>query len=186
HPGGRQQAEAEKARRDERGRGAPGPPGAAAGGEGGDQEARARPGGGPQTARGGLVIRRGRPAGLAAGLLAVLVSAVRPLDAQTVSVRARADRRSVEENGQVVLTVEVYGTSLGEVAPPDVSGISDFDIVGGPMTSNRFQWVNGQTSSTRSYTYFLRPRRIGTQKIPALGLLVNGHPYRTDPIEIEV
>src|SRR5436309_5318053 len=106
--------------------------------------------------------------------------------AQDVGVRARVDRDSVVEGGQVALTVEVSGTSLGEVAPPDVSGITDFDIVGGPMSSNRFQWINGRTSATRSYTYLLRPRRTGSQRIPPLGLLVNGQTYRTESIDVEV
>jgi len=106
--------------------------------------------------------------------------------AQDIGVRARVDRASVAEGGQVALTVEVSGSSLGEIAPPDVSGITDFDIVGGPMSSNRFQWINGRTSATRSYTYLLRPRRTGSQRIPALGLLVNGRTYRTDPIDVEV
>ena len=106
--------------------------------------------------------------------------------AQDIGVRARVDRDTVVEGGQVALTVEVSGTSLGEVAPPDVSGITDFDIVGGPMSSNRFQWINGRTSATRSYTYLLRPRRTGSQRIPPLGLLVNGRTYRTEPIDVEV
>src|SRR5439155_6468117 len=83
-------------------------------------------------------------------------------------------------------TVELSGPSLGEVSPPDVSGITDFDIVGGPMTSNRFQWINGRTSASRTYTYALRPRKTGSQRIPPLGLLVNGRTYRTEPIDVEV
>ncbi|MBI1950589.1 MAG: BatD family protein, partial [Acidobacteria bacterium] len=106
--------------------------------------------------------------------------------AQEISVRARVDRASVAEGGQVVLTVDVSGPTLGEVAPPDVSGIVDFDIVGGPMPSSRFQWINGRTSSTKTYPYALRPRQTGTRTIPALGLLVGGRTYRTQAIDIEV
>jgi hypothetical protein len=119
------------------------------------------------------------------GLVAALHGAV-PAAAQDVGVRARVDSTSIAEGGQVVLTVEVSGPSLGEVAPPDVSGITDFDIVGGPMTSNRFQWINGRTSATRTYTYALRPRKTGSRRIPPLGLLVNGRTYRTEPIDVEV
>ena len=106
--------------------------------------------------------------------------------AQEIGVRARVDRARVGEGGQVVLTVDVSGPSLGEVAPPDVSGIVDFDIVGGPMPSSRFQWINGRTSSTKSYAYVLRPRQTGTRTIPSLGLLVGGRTYRTQSIDIEV
>ena len=54
------------------------------------------------------------------------------------------------------------------------------------MTSNRFQWINGRTSATRTYTYALRPRQTGSQRIPPLGMLVNGRTYRTEPIDVEV
>ncbi len=130
----------------------------------------------------------GRPrlAGCLPGFLVAVLAAAVPAGAQDIGVRARVDHTSVVEGGQVMLVVEVSGAALGEVAPPDVSGVTDFDIVGGPITSNRFQWINGQTSATRSYTYLLRPRKTGSQRIPPLGLLVNGRTYRTDPIEVEV
>ena len=106
--------------------------------------------------------------------------------AQEINVRARVDRNRVGEGGQVILTVEVSGQTLGEVAPPDVSGIVDFDIVGGPMPSSRFQWINGRTSATKAWAYALRPRQTGSRTIPALGLLVGGRTYRTQSIDIDV
>ena len=121
-----------------------------------------------------------------AGLLLAFAWAAPSALAQDISVRARVDRARVAEGGQIVLTVDVSGPSLGEVAPPDVSGIVDFDIVGGPMPSSRFQWINGRTSSTKSYAYALRPRQTGTRTIPPLGLLVGGRTYRTQAIDIEV
>ncbi|HYS78208.1 MAG TPA: BatD family protein, partial [Candidatus Dormibacteraeota bacterium] len=87
---------------------------------------------------------------------------------------------------QVVLTVEVSAANLGDVAPPDVSGVVDFDIVGGPMSSSRFQWINGRTSATKAFAYVLRPRKTGALAIPPLGLLVGGRTYRTGSIDVEV
>jgi len=106
--------------------------------------------------------------------------------AQEINVRARVDRNRVGEGGQVILTVEVSGPTLGEIAPPDVSGVVDFDIVGGPMPSSRFQWINGRTSATKAWAYALRPRQTGSRTIPALGLLVGGRTYRTQSIDIDV
>src|SRR5262249_29241206 len=141
---------------------------------------------GQAAARGGLVrSRRLALAAMLGGLVAALLGA-RPAAAQDVAVRARVDSASVAEGGQIVLTVEISGATVGEVAAPDVSGISDFDIVGGPMTSNRFQWINGRTSATRTSSYALRPRRTGSARVPPLGLLVNGRTYRTEGIDVEV
>jgi len=106
--------------------------------------------------------------------------------AQEINVRARVDRSRVGEGGQVILTVEVSGPTLGDIAPPDVSGIVDFDIVGGPMPSSRFQWINGRTSATKAWAYALRPRQTGSRTIPALGLLVGGRTYRTQSIDLDV
>ncbi|HXU11872.1 MAG TPA: BatD family protein [Candidatus Binatia bacterium] len=106
--------------------------------------------------------------------------------AQEINVRARVDRSRVGEGGQVILTVEVSGPTLGDIAPPDVSGIVDFDIVGGPMPSSRFQWINGRTSATKTWAYALRPRQTGSRTIPALGLLVGGRTYRTQSIDLDV
>ena len=106
--------------------------------------------------------------------------------AQEINVRARVDRNRVGEGGQVILTVEVSGPTLGDIAPPDVSGIVDFDIVGGPMPSSRFQWINGRTSATKTWAYALRPRQTGSRTIPALGLLVGGRTYRTQSIDLDV
>ena len=127
--------------------------------------------------------RLGAGAILAAAWLAVAAPSAL---AQEINVRARVDRNRVGEGGQVILTVEVSGPTLGEVAPPDVSGIVDFDIVGGPMPSSRFQWINGRTSATKSWAYALRPRQTGSRTIPALGLLVAGRTYRTQSIDIDV
>jgi oxygen tolerance protein BatD len=118
--------------------------------------------------------------------LGALLAGTAPAPAQDVTVHARVDHDNIAEGGQVVLIVEVGGPSIGEVAPPDVSGITDFDIAGGPMTSNRFQWINGRTSAMRSYSYALRPRRTGSLRIPPLGFLVNGRTYRTEAINVEV
>jgi hypothetical protein len=126
---------------------------------------------------------------LAAGIMmtgAWLAVAAPAALAQDISVRARVDRARVGEGGQVILTVEVSGSTLGEVAPPDVSGLVDFDIVGGPMPSSRFQWINGRTSATKAFAYALRPRSTGSRTIPALGLLVGGRTYRTQSIDIDV
>ncbi len=114
-----------------------------------------------------------------------LVLGAEPARGQEASVRAQVDRTRVDEGAQVVLTVEVSAANLGDVAPPDVSGIVDFDIVGGPMSSSRFQWINGRTSATKSFAYVLRPRKIGSLTIPPLGLLVGGRTYRTGSIEVE-
>ena len=119
-------------------------------------------------------------------LLALVAAAPRPAAAQDVSVRATLDKTRVAEGDEVVLSVEIAAPSMGRVAPPDVSRLTDFEIVGGPSSSSRFQWINGRTWSTLTFAYVLRPRRVGSNTVPSLALLVQGRTYRTEPIGLEV
>ncbi|MGH9750712.1 MAG: BatD family protein, partial [Candidatus Polarisedimenticolia bacterium] len=123
-----------------------------------------------------------RPA--AALLLAALASSAAL--AQEASVRARVDRSRVHEGEEVALIVEVAAPSLDRLGPPDLSRLQDFDVVGGPSRSHSFQWINGRTSSTMTFTYALRPRGAGVKRIPSLGVLVQGRTYRTGTIDVEV
>ncbi|HKN47524.1 MAG TPA: BatD family protein [Candidatus Polarisedimenticolia bacterium] len=108
------------------------------------------------------------------------------INAQDVTVRAEARPTQVAVGDRVVLTVEISGTSIEQTAPPDISSLDEFDVLGGPSVSTRFQWINGRTSSSRTYTYELRPKRAGSLTIPPLGLLVQGKTYRTRAISIQV
>ncbi len=124
--------------------------------------------------------------GLLPALALILAAPVAAPFAQGITVRAQAQPTRVNDGDEVHLAVEISGESLDQVAPPDTSQIEDFQIIGGPSTSTRFQWVNGRTSSSRTYSYVLRPRHVGTLTIPSLGVLVRGQTFRTRAIEIEV
>ncbi len=119
-------------------------------------------------------------------LLVCLAAPAGPLRAQDVSVRAQVAPTRVGEGEEVTLSVEVAAPSFDQVAPPDISRLEDFDVVGGPSVASRFQWVNGQTSSSRTYSYALRPKRTGVLTVPSVGLLIRGRTYRTRPLQVEV
>src|SRR5262249_7324874 len=83
----------------------------------------------------------------------------------------------------VHLTVEIVGPSLDRVGPPDMTVLEDFDISGGPGVSTRYQWINGVSTSSRTYTYSLTPKKTGKATIPSLGLLVQGRALRNRAID---
>jgi hypothetical protein len=117
--------------------------------------------------------------------LAILAPA--PLRAQEqVRVRAQVDRLEMMEGEDIRLIVEIIGPSLDKVGPPDLADLGDFTLSGGPSVSTRFQWINGVSTSSKTYTYALTPNRTGKATIPPLSLLVQGHTYRTSPIDVEV
>jgi hypothetical protein len=70
----------------------------------------------------------------------------------------------------------------GTFEPPK---FADFDVVGGPNQSTSMSIVNGHTTQTASFSYFIKPRNTGLLHIePAY--YVNGpeNNYETQPIEI--
>lgn len=63
---------------------------------------------------------------------------------------------------------------------------NDFNIVGGPNQSVSNSWVNGVRSFSKSYTYFLSPKRKGELKIGQAIIEIDGEVYKTSPKTVEV
>ncbi len=126
---------------------------------------------------------RARFPGSMAVLLALAAGAALADDAV---VRAFLDRTEISAGEEITLSIEIAALSLDQAAPPDISRLEGFDVITGPSVSSRFQWINGRTSASRTYSYVLRPDGTGTLTIPALGVLVQGRTYRTRPITLTV
>lgn len=122
-----------------------------------------------------------------AAVLALAGLAAVPVSAQGhVQVRALVDRAEIGEDEDLRLVVEVIGPALDKVGPPDMSDLGDFQISGGPSVSTRYQWVNGVSTASKSWTYMLTPHTTGKVAVPELSLLVDGRTYRTRAIDVTV
>jgi len=62
----------------------------------------------------------------------------------------------------------------------------NFTIVGGPNQSISTSWVNGKRSYSKTYSYFLAPKKRGTFKIDQATIEIEGETYKTNPITINV
>ena len=118
--------------------------------------------------------------------LAAALPAVPAAAQEQVRVRAQVDRFEMGEGEDLRLVVEVIGPSLDKVGPADMGDLGDFDISGGPSVSTRYQWVNGVSTASKSWTYMLTPRKTGKLAVPELSLLVGGRTYRTRAIGVTV
>jgi BatD DUF11 like domain len=67
-----------------------------------------------------------------------------------------------------------------------VPAFTDFVVVGGPMQSSSFSTINGSSSSSVSYTYYLQPKAIGTFTIQPATAIVDGKAIKSNAIAIEV
>ena len=99
-----------------------------------------------------------------------------PYCAQEASVTAELSPNPVGVDEQVSLTITVVG---GGAERPQIPKINGLKLVGGPSVSNQFQWINGQSSSSQSFTYVLLPEAEGTVKVPAIAVRANGKTYHT-------
>ncbi len=67
--------------------------------------------------------------------------------------------------------------------PPSFDG---FTVVGGPNQSVSHSWVNGKRSFSKTYSYFLTPKNLGTTRIEPATIEIKGETYTTAPVTIKV
>lgn len=101
--------------------------------------------------------------------------------------------------GQVQFTANVSKNKLGvnerlrvdfvmnedgdNFTPPQ---FSDFTVVGGPNQSVSQSWVNGKKSFSKTYSYFLAPKKRGNLTIGQAEITIEGTVYKTSPVQVEV
>jgi hypothetical protein len=105
---------------------------------------------------------------------------------QDVQVTASIGSDSVGVQDQFQLTVTVSGKDSGDAEPPRVASFKGFRIVSGPNVSTQFQWINGRTSSSKSFIYVLLPEKEGQFTIDPVEIRAGGKAFRTQPLQIRV
>jgi len=120
------------------------------------------------------------------GIIALMLWAETSLGwAGDIQFQASVDRTEVELGETLTLTFEIQGAGMS--APkPKLPDLSDFRVVSGPNESSSFQFINGQTSSSKTTSLVLQPLREGTFTIGAAELTYDKKLYRTDPITLTV
>ena len=80
--------------------------------------------------------------------------------------------------------LEVRFTAMnikGEFEPPK---FNDFEVIGGPNQSSTMRIVNGKSSQSASYSYFIKPKETGVCYIEPAYLLGEAEQFETRPTEI--
>jgi hypothetical protein len=108
-----------------------------------------------------------------------------PARAADLTVRARVDRTIATLNDQVTLTIEASGT-MRQVGTPKLPPMdADFSVYSAGSSTN-MSWVNGAMTSSRTWTYRLIPKGVGSFTIGSVEVEFGGDVYSTEPIEIEI
>lgn len=124
-----------------------------------------------------------RQAPLLLALTVVIATVTAAAAAPSLDVRVEPPRIGVEDVTRLVVRV---GEPTGAVARPEITGLDNLELAGGPSTSNEIQVVNGRVSRTMSFTWVLRPRAVGQATVGAVSVAVDGTTLVSDPVTIEV
>ncbi len=119
----------------------------------------------------------GAYAALGAGGYAALVASA----AAAQSVAATVDRNEVTLEEQMLLSVRVEGANVR----PRLPGLPDFKVLE-RGTSRQMSIVNGQVSSSISYSYVLVPQRAGRFTVGPATIEVGGQTFASQPFEVAV
>lgn len=102
------------------------------------------------------------------------------IQAQSLSVELSTD--SVLIGNTIMLKFHIEDSEAEFEAP----AFENMDIVGGPNFSSSVQIINGEMSSEKNITYYLRPKEIGTFYIPPAYLVDKNYTLETEALELRV
>ena len=102
-------------------------------------------------------------------------------------VTASVDSDSVGVLDQFEFSITVSGKDSGDAEAPRIqSSLRNFRVVSGPSVSTQFQWINGRTSSSKSFTYSLIPEKEGQFTVDPVEVRVGSKVYKTQPLQVRV
>lgn len=99
---------------------------------------------------------------------------------------ASVDHSQISINDQFQLSFTFSGSSvngLKNFTPPD---LANFMILSGPNQSTSMEFVNGSSSASITYSYYLKAKAVGKYGIGSASVEYNGKTYKSDPISVEI
>jgi len=110
-----------------------------------------------------------------------IILTVTSLNAQ-VQFEAIASKKKLGVNERLRIDFEMNQDGDNFV-PPSFAG---FEVVGGPNQSVSHSWVNGKRSFSKTYSYYLAPKKLGKFTILQASIEIDNVVYKTSPIKITV
>lgn len=91
------------------------------------------------------------------------------------------NKLGVNQQLRIEFTVNKQGADHFELPK-----FENFEILAGPSSSISQSWVNGRASYAQSYIYFIKPKRIGSFKIPSASIEYKGKRIKSNSVQITV
>lgn len=105
------------------------------------------------------------------------------LGAQSTKFVVSVNKNPISTGERLVVNFELMNGNGTNFIPPS---FHDFKLLGGPNQSSSYQFVNGRTSSSQSFSYILMPYKEGEFTIGSASIVADGKKMQTDPISIKV
>jgi oxygen tolerance protein BatD len=103
------------------------------------------------------------------------------LQAQEVKFTVEISSDTLLVGNYFELKYTIENASAKNFEPPRLQNLH---IVGGPNTSTRMSFVNGEISQSTTYTYFIEPPDIGSYTIPPAFLTTDDVSLEVPPIDV--
>ena len=97
---------------------------------------------------------------------------------QTLTAKISSDHLGVSENFKVVYELQGNGNQF---TPPSFEG---FLVLAGPNKSSNMQWVNGEFSSSTTFSFLLRTTKEGTFEIGPASVTYKGKKIQSKALEV--
>ena len=104
--------------------------------------------------------------------------------AEDIQVTSTFDKRSVQVNEEIRLSIRITGAA-GNIQAPRLPSYQGFDTFYTGRASH-ITFVNGRSSSTVEFSYVLVPRTAGRFTLDPIDVTVQDRTFRTERIDIEV
>ena len=105
---------------------------------------------------------------------------------QDIAVSADVTPKIINLNETATLRVTISADQqLGTIAPPQLKALPEFNVSYGG-SSSQYNLTGNQLSVSVTWTYFLKPKKIGRFAVPEIRISHGGRTYAADPITIEV
>ena len=105
---------------------------------------------------------------------------------QDITVSADVTPKIISLNETATLRVTVSANQqLGNIAPPKLKALPAFNVSYGG-SSSQYNLTGNQISVSVTWTYVLRPKKVGQFMVPSIQTSHGNKTYTTDPISIKV
>ena len=113
-------------------------------------------------------------------ILSILLLFLQGLFSQNFEAQVSQKKVGLHESFEISFVLDDSGSNFAFSPPPD------FQILRGPSKSSSYSNVNGNSSYTQTYTYVLKPKKIGIFTIAPASIKVKGKIIGSNTITMQV